>query len=1390
MKIVLIFLTLLLAGMPLRGADFVPHEIIFKLDGQTDPAQFLTMFQQQFHQQLSKSSTRGIQLQALFHSATQPSISIALKSIFKLQLPESSDLKAILVQLQDWPEIVYAQPNYIHRVDFFPNDPHYPKQWALASMQTEPAWEVTTGDPDVLLTVIDTGIDYLHPDLKENIFINPGEDLNGNARLDESDLNGIDDDGNGFVDDLQGWDFTDTPAYPDNGDFRERDNNPMDEHGHGTAVAGIMAAVGNNQEGIIGVAPNCRLLNLRAGTAQGLLEEDDVAAAIVYAVQMGSRVINMSFGDRVASPLLQDIVAFAFQNDCVLIASAGNSATDSTHYPSGFSETISVGAINQSEILASFSNYGSTLDLVAPGNEIFTTHLENQYQNFGGTSAAAPFVAGLAGLVLAGDPTLSNLAVKGRLINSAVDLGEFGWDAFYGSGKINAYRAVTAQFATLVEIATPEMDAGLGSDFVTIRGTVSSPLLAAYQLSYGESHNPAEFNEIIHVSQRQVVADSLGIWDIRELADGPYTLQLTLENKDGSILGDRIILNIDHTPPVISEIKLTPMLAGARPSFLIEFSTDDICRPALYFRPVNSNRTFEVLYFDYFSKNHRLNFSREILKDRVEFFLKAQNRSGLETVETNADNFFRLDLTDLPVGSGTFEANQTALLSGYLLGKASDFDADGWPEIILNEYQQNRNYGPLKIFEAAPDGFFATTVSEKIALPRDWGDVDGDGKPEILANRGPVVLIYEATAARTFPTELVWADSSDLWPSRFCDLDGDGRGELLGRRGEVYCLFESPGDNQLAFVDSFPNFTPGSNGTGVPHTEIGDFDNDGKMELLIGDADGDLFIYENNGDNSFVPTWTDRLPLPDATDYLSTGDFDGDGIQDFAAGCHSDPGLDLEHEYDSRHWLWRIYTRAGDDEFTVQWEQRFFGFFPPQDFDSGVHSGDYDNDGRDELLLILFPKAYLVEFNPIHQTFETSWYHSPAQSNTAVVLDLNGDLQPEILFGTGNGISSFHKISSAGIPTPSGLTAAILDTNRIRLSWFPEARATEYIVYRGEDPTEMVQFSRLKDTTFSDSLVQKDRTFYYAISAVDGSIESRSSPVVRVHLSERPWLVSAQVLDARRIQLNFSEAMDASAQDIDRYEINSGKMQVSSALPLGTRNAVLLSLSRVLVSAQNCSVKVTGLRDLDGMPLDETRNQVRFTFSAPPTAPYLLRAEIADRETIRLIFNEALESASAGKIENYEIEPLLEIGHITVAETSVLLQLAEGNKLGAYGQNYLIRVTGVKSVEGVPIRSGYGDQAALILVKDNLSEVAVFPNPWRAGYDPAKITFINLTRTAKIRVLNISGRLLQTLEETDGNGGLEWDLRDEAGVMLPSGIYIFHVTSGGQRKIGKFAIIR
>jgi len=1324
----------------------------------------------------------------------------ALESVLRLKLRGGADVQSTVAALLKDPLVEYAQPNYFHHLDFTPRDPRFGEQWALAKIQAEKAWDIQRGSPDVLIAIIDTGIDYNHEELRQNLWINPGEDSNHNGGVDSTDFNGLDDDGNGFVDDLRGWDFTDAPNFADGGDYLDPDNDPMDENGHGTAVAGIIGAGADNGIGVAGLAHGCRMMNLRAGTSRGFLEEDDVASAIVYAVDNGARVINMSFGDVVASPLLRDVVQYAYDRGAILVASAGNSATDAIHYPSGFDETISVGATTPDDGLAGFSNFGATVDVVAPGADVLSTAPGDRYGNFSGTSAAAPFVSALAALVLSEHPTLTPEQVKGLLESTADDLGDPGWDSFYAAGRLNARRALEISDAPTARILSPRMDEGFSSGPIPIRGTAAWVQLREYHLDYGVGVNPKAWVEIQRGIKRQVIDDSLGVWNLEGLADTTYTLRLRLLGYDGSSVEDKVVILLDRTAPRISDVRIYEMIDGDDYSALVEFSTDDLCHAAIWFRRALSEESFAEIPLAFITREHRINLRPERVggNGNFEFFIRAINRAGLVSDENNADRFYPLSFTRPRIESADFGPLDHRLPSGYLLNKVSDFDGDGVGEVILNQYRENFAFDRLRIYEWQPTGFREVFASPEAAIPRDWGDSNGDGKLEILAGAGPRSFIYESPRPGEFPSRIVWADTNDFWASRFADLDGDGQGEIIARVGNTFTVWANleSGGHRFALVDSLPNPTTGTNATGVPHTEVADFDGDGRQEILMGDYDGDVYIYEGVGPNRFRFTWSDRLPLLDTIDFLSQGDYDGDGLVEFAVGCHSDPRLDSEQEFDSRHWLYRIYKREGDDSFRPIWQARFFGFQPPQDFDSGVSSGDIDRDGRDELLINVFPDFYVVDFDPDRKEFVPLWHYLPNRSNVAVVGDLDGNGVKEFYFNDGTQIIGFEKLSAtSGPPVAIGLRASPLDSERVRVQWKTVPQAEGYFVYRGTDRQTLWRQAFTRTSEYLDAGLMKDVEYWYAVSVIDSSatpMESRRSAMVRARPNNNPFLRAAVFVPPNHLRLTFSEPLGASAKIPTHYDLRPEVGHPSSAVWGQSGQEIILTIVPGFPRPGEYRVTARGLFDLEGTPLDTTRRMASFAVQSLSPAPYIVSAELVGESELVVRFSEALEPATITDPSHYRLRPWGQVKEARLDSQdprTVRLRLDPAMPLGALGVSFTLEVRGVRSVAGVEIIPGQGDRTALIFTAPNLHRMFVYPNPCRAS--EGKLVFANLTSRATIKIMTASGEVLRTLKETDGNGGVEWDLTDERGHRVGSGIYLYLATNDrGERKVGKFAVVR
>lgn len=327
-----------------------------------------------------------------------------------------TDIMAAVQEYTADPNVEYAEPNYIARITLIPNDTYYAsKQWAPNKIKAPDAWEKETGDPSVIIAIIDTGIDFDHADLAGQIWTNLIE-LSGTPT--------VDDDGNGYIDDING------------GDFVNVDNDPDDDHSHGSHVSGIAAATMNNNEGIAGICPGCRIMPLKVCDAGGSCKSGDIAAAIRYAADNGAKIISMGLGGP-CSTLKAQAMHYAWSNGLLIIAAAGNRGGYGIDWPARFLRVMAIGASNNKDKRASFSDYGKQLDLVAPGVNILSTvpyhnldprldPLDNQYDWFSGTSIATPHVAGVAGLIWSANPALSKGQVWRILIKSTDNLGPSG----------------------------------------------------------------------------------------------------------------------------------------------------------------------------------------------------------------------------------------------------------------------------------------------------------------------------------------------------------------------------------------------------------------------------------------------------------------------------------------------------------------------------------------------------------------------------------------------------------------------------------------------------------------------------------------------------------------------------------------------------------------------------------------------------------------------------------------------------------------------------------------------------------------------------------------------------------------------------------------------------
>jgi subtilisin family serine protease len=486
--IVLMILSFTLSFIPIGHAQEPEPEITTTSDGYLCAEGEVLV---KFKQAVSDSSAENT-LQALSSESDDIASDIVVADV-----PEGETVESFVDSLEAMPEVEYAQPNYVYTLDRTTvNDPYAGNQWHLDTMGVYDAWDITMGDPNVVVAVIDTGVDLDHPDLTGQIVAQ-----------------------------------TDVVA---------NDGNAQDDDGHGTHVAGIIAAKANNGIGVAGIAPGAKLmavdvfgnyLNPETGKYELAALTSKVIQGIQYAVSNGADIINMSLGGSDYDEAFRNAVDAAVNAGVVVVAAAGNEGENGLHYPSDFDSCISVIATDSNDTKASFSNYGPQKDIAAPGVNIYSTFPNDvdpaypvDYVGMNGTSMASPVVAGVAALMLSANPTLTVGELRNILYSTAVDLSVPGVDALYGYGRINASAAVATS-------------AGISYTPVSVTGVALSETSLTmipgetYQLTASVSPFSASNKAVTYSSDNITIATVSSSGLVTAKNEGPVNIIVTTDDE-------------------------------------------------------------------------------------------------------------------------------------------------------------------------------------------------------------------------------------------------------------------------------------------------------------------------------------------------------------------------------------------------------------------------------------------------------------------------------------------------------------------------------------------------------------------------------------------------------------------------------------------------------------------------------------------------------------------------------------------------------------------------------------------------------------------------------------------------------------------------------------------
>jgi len=857
-------------------------------------------------------------------------------------------------ELREIPEIAYAHPDYYAELCVIPDDPLYVHQYAMPLMRMPEAWDVGIGDERIVIGISDTGTDWDHPDLIDNIWINTTEDINGNGEFDNfpstmgGDLDDIDTDGNGYIDDVVGWDFVTAEEVAEGEDGFPPDPDPMDFDGHGTATAGIASAVTDNQSMVAGTGWNCSIMPLKTfyGTSSGNATAvgSDIVESFYYATDNGVRILSMSFRS-VHTDLLQEAVEYANAAGVFLVASAGNETSEIAPAPAMYPEVLAVAATQQQDVKASFSNFGPWVGVSAPGVDIWTTAFDDSYMaDFGGTSASCPYVAGVAGLLRSLNPSLSPREVYLQLVGTADEIDsvnpEFRGDL--GCGRLNGLRALTDEPHPSLRLSAVGVDDSSGGNGDGLLGpgetanlilTVRNYWITATDVTgYLYTSDPSvsvDSTVAIHFGSVETDSFATSTGDasviIEPDAEVGYQVLFELRLETASGHTEKLEFYVPMAAEMFADVSLEWGLLPASGSLTVAFADiDDDGDTDLYRSAWNTDYG---LYRN--DGNEFVNITEEWGvsspgNGQGAAFGDYDNDGDPDLVHGTSEGIalYRNDgigtgFVNVTAGSGltTDTPQKFAPLWG-------DYDNDGDLDLfIAHQQQQNLLYRNNDDGTFTEVGETAGVASDSISFSASWSDFDRDGDLDLFVanfgspwegqfnqfyiNQGAGVFVESAEVLGLAEEALI--STGGFW----ADYDGDGWLDLYvtnrgyaGQPNRLYRNIRGKGfiRSSCKTVEDPLSSTCAS---------WGDFDGDGLIDLYVCNSQRSS-LYRNLGNETFGNA-TDSAPFIEVASISTWTDIDGDGDEDLFVGAASNDYmlLNLNDPQEALH----IKLRGAPDEW-------------------------------------------------------------------------------------------------------------------------------------------------------------------------------------------------------------------------------------------------------------------------------------------------------------------------------------------------------------------------------------------------------------------------------------------------------------------------------------------
>jgi len=784
-----------------------------------------------------------------------------------------------------------------------------------------------------------------------------------------------------------------------------------------------------------------------------------------------------------------------------------------------------------------------------------------------------------------------------------------------------------------------------------------------------------------------------------------------------------------------------------------------------------------------------------------EFYIEAISLNGRTTI-LNDTSFYFFTLSQ--INNYGYNQKNYSLSYSQSCNTIIDINGNGINDILLNDIRRNLK---MNIFEFS-SGMFNKISNDNwtdFRIARDIQDIDGDGMLDILFSKERNGFVYEAPAVNQLPTSIIWSDSSNgnFWSARIADTDGDDKKEILGFGKSGLKILEAGSNNTFNQIANLEYFGIDS----VANSQnvlVEDFDADGKKEIvfvnLYYESSGSalpklgLSVYENTSDNSYSRVFTDNIDRFIRGDNIVTGDFNGDGKKDFAFGVVSKDG-DLVQYYSLY-----AYTATGNNAYSIMDISDIYNY--KSYTETSTKSSDIDNDGKDEVLVNTGTLFYILKFNTSFGRFVPEFYMMDINTINQIAFDFDGNGVKEIGLNTVDDTLLFYEknVSFTGPATPLNFKGYSVDSNLIKITFDNVAGADNYRIFRSDTTENFILYDSTITNSYSDINVMNRKNYYYKISAIDDQNpirESQLSNLINIYCHNKSRLVSAAYENNGFMSLKFSERVPTIIPNLNSFLISNG-IGYPKNVAVKNNFEYFLTFNSPLTNG-SYTVKSIGLNDIYNSPVDS--NFVSFEVNQIDTSKfYISKLTLIDKLQLKVEFNLDVDTITAKNPENYNFEPfdirILSVQIDNSNRRNVYLNLENKSVIGATGKNYLLRAFNIFSSGGIKIVNGAGSSFGLIFNKENLDEMYVYPNPFSVNSNQGYITFANTTRDASIDIYDLNGKFLINLQETNGNGGIEWNLTDKAGEKINTGIYIFRAigkNSSGQDvedKTGKFAIVR